>query len=64
MESHAHTPFFTTTTNPHPQARASVQKLFRKNAHVQDPVIVDMLVKKVRVCVCVFGGPGWVRAFG
>lgn len=30
------------------QARAQVQKLFRKNAHVQDPVIVDMLVKKAR----------------
>ncbi len=27
-------------------ARAQVQALFRKNAHVQDPVIVDMLVKK------------------
>ena len=22
--------------------------LFRKNAHVQDPVVIDMLVKKVR----------------
>lgn len=31
----------------HPsQARAKVQNLFRKNSHVGDPVIVDMLVKK------------------
>jgi NADH dehydrogenase (ubiquinone) 1 alpha subcomplex subunit 6 len=30
----------------HSQARAQVQVLFRKNAHLQDPVIVDMLVKK------------------
>ncbi|TFJ86796.1 hypothetical protein NSK_001884 [Nannochloropsis salina CCMP1776] len=28
------------------EARAQVQVLFRKNAHLQDPVIVDMLVKK------------------
>lgn len=33
---------------PTKQARSQVQRLFRKNAHVQDPVIVDMLVKKVR----------------
>ncbi|GAB5033190.1 nadh dehydrogenase [Nannochloropsis oceanica] len=28
------------------EARAKVQNLFRKNSHVGDPVIVDMLVKK------------------
>jgi NADH dehydrogenase (ubiquinone) 1 alpha subcomplex subunit 6 len=36
----------TPSLHPSTQARVQVQNLFRKNSHVGDPVIVDMLVKK------------------
>jgi hypothetical protein len=30
------------------QARRNIRELFRKNAHIKDPAVIDMLVKKVR----------------